>query len=97
MTSFVANVLGLPRITVARVEADLFSLPDGARFAVAGPGGMGETDRAIGFLVDNLDAARAELEAAGADPDIPAENADHRYLHFTAPDGQLYELVERRR
>ena len=88
---------GRLRIAVAGVEADLFSLPDRARFAVAGPGGIGGTDRAIGFLVDDLDAARAELEAAGADPDNPAENADHRYLHFTAPDGQLYELVERRR
>ncbi len=97
MTSFVSDVLGLPPIAVDGVEADLFSLPDGARFAVAGPGGMGDTRRAIGFLVDNLDAARVELAAAGARPDEPQHNADHRYLHFTAPDGQLYELVEPRR
>jgi hypothetical protein len=24
------------------------------------------------------------------------ENAEHRYAHFRAPDGRLYELIERR-
>ena len=26
----------------------------------------------------------------------PATNETDRYVHFTAPDGQLYELIERR-
>jgi len=94
MSEFVGTVLGLPRITDAGVDADLFGLPDGARFAVSSALGMGPTARAVGFLVDDLDAARAELEAAGARPDEPSETALHRYLHFTAPDGHLYELVE---
>jgi catechol 2,3-dioxygenase-like lactoylglutathione lyase family enzyme len=89
-------VLGLPRVDIAGVEADLFELPDGARFAVASPGEMGETGRTIGFLVEDVGAALDELRAAGvAVDDEVAENADYRYAHFRAPDGRLYELVER--
>ena len=97
MTTFVQDVLGLARTAVAGVEADLFDLPDGSSFAVASPAGMGATDRSVGFLVDDIDLAVQELRAAGAevDQDISG-NARERYVHFRAPDGQLYELVERR-
>lgn len=95
MTQFVRGVLGLPQVKVDGVEADLFKLPDGSSFAVASPGGMGESTRSLGFLVANLDEAIAELKAAGVTTDAPASNAVERYVHFTAPDGHLYELVER--
>ena len=58
---------------------------------------MGDTDRSIGFLVEDLDAAVAELRAAGYAVDDPAQNERQRYVHFRAPDGHLYELVEDRR
>ncbi|WGL50971.1 VOC family protein [Nocardioides sp. BP30] len=96
MTPFVADVLGLPKQEVEGVEVDLFELPDGSSFAVSWPGGMGETTRSLGFLVADLEAASAELTAAGIAVGEPGENERERYLHFTAPDGQLYELVERR-
>ena len=97
MTAFAADVLGLERVEDPGVEADLFALPDGSRFAVADPRGMGETSRTIGFLVEDLDAAAAELRAAGAwVADEAGENAAERYRHFRAPDGKLYELIERR-
>ena len=95
MTRFMAEVLGLPQVQVDGVQADLFGLPDGSSFAVASPGGMGESDRSLGFWVADLDEAVAELAAAGVATDAPAENARERYVHFTAPDGHLYELVER--
>jgi glyoxylase I family protein len=57
---------------------------------------MGDTARSIGFLVADLDAAIAELRAAGVEVDEPAANDRHRYAHFRAPDGRLYELVEER-
>jgi hypothetical protein len=46
-------------------------------------------------LVDDVEAAAVELRATGieTDPEISA-NARQRYLHFRAPDGQLYELIE---
>ena len=97
MSAFVRDVLGLTPAQVAGVEADLFRLPDGSSFAVASAGGMGATERSIGFLVGDIETAVQELRAAGAavDEEISG-NARERYVHFRAPDGQLYELVERR-
>ena len=95
MAQFVIDTLGLSRRHVEGVEADLFGLPDGSSFAVASPGGMGESARSVGFLVASLDEAVAELHASGVATDTPASNARERYVHFTAPDGHLYELVER--
>ena len=97
MSTFVRDVLGLTPTQVAGVEADLFDLPDGSSFAVASAGGMGETDRSIGFLVGDIEAAVRELRAAGNEVDEEVSgNARERYVHFRAPDGHLYELVERR-
>jgi catechol 2,3-dioxygenase-like lactoylglutathione lyase family enzyme len=96
MAAFVADVLGLESAPAGGVCADMFGLPDGSSFAVAGPREMGETSRTIGFLVADLEAAVAELRAAGVEVDEPAENDRHRYVHFRAPDGRLYELVQER-
>ena len=96
MADFLGTTLSLPRAHVDGVEADLFALPDGSSFAVASPGGMGDTPRSIGFLVDNLDAAATRLREAGIELGPLSENERERYLHFRAPDGELYELVERK-
>jgi glyoxylase I family protein len=95
MAAFAEQVLGLARTTHAGAYADMFELPDGTRFAVADerddhPG----TSRTVGFLVDDVNAARLELLAAGTEVDEPQENERHRYVHFVAPDGEIYELVE---
>ena len=96
MTAFLRDTLQLQAASDAGVEADLFELPDGSRFVVAGVGGMGETVRSIGFLVSNLDALVERLRNAGCEVGAPATNDRHRYVHFRAPDGQIYELVENR-
>ena len=96
MIRFVQDTLGLRRVQIGGVEADMFALPDGSHFAVADPRGMGDTDRSIGFRVEKLDDAIAELRSAGVEVDDPAENDRQRYAHFRAPDGRLYELVEDR-
>jgi len=96
MALFVQDILGLRRTQIGGVEADLYALPDGSHFAVADPRGMGDTDRSIGFRVEHLDDAIVELRAAGLAVDDPAENDRQRYVHFRAPDGKLYELVEGR-
>ena len=97
MSDFVGDVLGLPRVVLDGAEADFFDLPDGSTFAVASPAGMGETRRSIGFLVDDLQAALEELRGHGVetDPEV-SENETMRYAHFVAPDGRLYELIEKR-
>ncbi|MFF7632955.1 VOC family protein [Kitasatospora sp. NPDC008050] len=96
MAAFLGSTLALPRVQVDGVEADVFALPDGSTFAVASPGGMGDTPRSVGFLVDDLDAAAAGLREAGVDVGPIGENERERYLHFRAPDRELYELVERK-
>jgi glyoxylase I family protein len=97
MRAFLRDVLGMAPASVEGVEADLFDLPDGSSFAVASPQGMGATERSLGFLVDDVDRARAELTAAGVPVDaLVSSNERERYVHFTAPDGHVYELVERR-
>ncbi|HEX5469772.1 MAG TPA: VOC family protein [Gaiellaceae bacterium] len=49
------------------------------------------------FEVDNVHAARRELEEAGVEIVGPA-GRDKRWewIHFRAPDGNLYELASRR-
>ena len=95
MADFVRNVLRLVPADISGVDADMFELPDGSSFAVAAADGMPE--RTVGFLVEDLDVAIAELRAAHVDiDDEVATNDRFRYVHFRAPDGQLYELVELR-
>jgi glyoxylase I family protein len=94
MVEFVGTTLGLEHVEDSGVEADLFELPDGSRFAVAQVGSMGETSRSLGFLVTDLDEAVTSLRSSGIDVDEPTANDTHRYVHFRAPDGHLYELVE---
>jgi hypothetical protein len=95
MVAFLEQVLELPRRQVADVEADLFALPDGSTFAIAWPGGMGESERSIGLLVADLEEAMSELRATGVSVGEMAISSVWRYAHFVAPDGQLYELIER--
>jgi catechol 2,3-dioxygenase-like lactoylglutathione lyase family enzyme len=96
MTAFVTDVLGLTPTSSDPEYADMFALPDGSGFAVSDerePGGG--TSRTVGFLVADLDAAVADLRSHGVDVDEPGGNEGYRYAHFVAPDGDLYELVER--
>jgi catechol 2,3-dioxygenase-like lactoylglutathione lyase family enzyme len=98
MAALVGEVLGLPSVAVEGSGHDFFALPDGSTFAV-GPSdaaGAGAGDpRTVGFLVDDVDEAAAELRAAGVPTDDEVSvNARYRYIHFRAPDGHVYELVE---
>lgn len=50
---------------------------------------------AVGFLVDDLDLAAVELQQTGTEIVLPIQHGDHRaWLHFRAPDGFIYELVQ---
>jgi glyoxylase I family protein len=56
------------------------------------------SDTNLGLLVDDVEAATAELAGRGVEPDGPLLESDaFRYRHFRAPDGRRFELVERRR
>jgi catechol 2,3-dioxygenase-like lactoylglutathione lyase family enzyme len=95
MACFVRDVLGLEQVSSRGLDAEVFALADGSSFAVTSPDGTDDTERTIGFLVEDITEAAAELRAAGIDTDDEVSaSATQKYLHFRAPDGHLYELVE---
>jgi tRNA (Thr-GGU) A37 N-methylase/catechol 2,3-dioxygenase-like lactoylglutathione lyase family enzyme len=97
MATFLRDVLGLEPTAIEGLDVDAFRLPDGSTVLVTDEGEGGAARRTVGFEVADIDAAHAELVAAGiASEPEPAENAAFRYAHLRAPDGYLYELVERR-
>jgi glyoxylase I family protein len=94
MAHFTSEVLGLLPIKVHDSEAAFFQLPDGSMFAVAETDGMGSA-RTVGFGVTDVVAAWHELREHGVEVDDEInENERYLYVHFRAPDGQVYELVE---
>jgi catechol 2,3-dioxygenase-like lactoylglutathione lyase family enzyme len=94
MAALVRDVLGLPSVPVEGSGHDFFALPDGSTFAIGPADGAGGDGRTVGFLVDDVDHAAAELRAAGVPTDDEvAVNARYRYAHFRAPDGHVYELA----
>ncbi len=95
--AFFRDVLDLP-VEHAEDDFTVLRLPDGATVEVFGPASAFDahlTHPVAGFLVEDLDAAAAELEAAGAEIVLPRQGDDERgWLHFRAPDGFVYELAE---
>ena len=96
MADFARDVLGLVPRADADADATCFGLPDGSSFAVQATHDLELAERTVGFLVDDLDAALGQLRARGVATDGVAETDVGRYVHFRAPDGQLYELVQQR-
>jgi catechol 2,3-dioxygenase-like lactoylglutathione lyase family enzyme len=94
MGAFCRDVLGMTPAVDSGVSGALFALPDESRFAVVDEWEPGVGGRTIGFLVADIESASAELRGAGVETDAVQENDRQKYVHFTAPDGQLYELVE---
>ena len=76
-----------------RVAASSVPLEDGSSFAVS-PTDDDVAERTVGFLVADVDQALTELRAAGVATDDVSATDRHRYVHFRAPDGRLYELVQ---
>jgi predicted enzyme related to lactoylglutathione lyase len=98
MTSFVGDTLGLSKV---HEEPDfaVFRLPNGDSVEVFGPGDTEHehfnTGPVVGFLVDDVKEARANLEATGTTFVGPVHKAEDggTWSHFTAPDGNVYELT----
>ncbi len=49
-----------------------------------------------GFLVDNVQAAAAELRSAGVEIlfESAVDNSGNAWVHFRAPDGNIYEFTQ---
>lgn len=70
------------QVEIYRPEEDFHS------FFTSGP--------VVAFLVDNVDEARAEMEAAGIEFIGPIQRAGSTsWNHFKAPDGTVFEIMSR--
>ena len=98
MTRFAEDVLGLERAFGENGKAG-YKLPDGGFFEVFGPGhpGGGHPESGVvgGFEVEDVGAARAELEATGAEVGALQSQGPIGWFYFRAPDGNFYEIVGR--
>lgn len=75
-----------------------FTLQNGTEVHVYGPADEDHdffgTGPVVGFLVDDVDQARAEMEAAGVTFIGEVQHSATRvWNHFRAPDGNVYELI----
>jgi catechol 2,3-dioxygenase-like lactoylglutathione lyase family enzyme len=95
--SFFRDVLGLT-VFHGSENLSVLRLPGGEWVEVFGPGHehFGEFNRGpvVEFLVDDLAAARAELEAKGAEF-LHGDHAwgDFVWAHFRGPDGNIYGIT----
>jgi hypothetical protein len=97
MVDFCRTVLGLSQ-TSSEDGMAVFQLPDGDLFEVFDAQVFTDefmTHPVAGFLVDDIDGARAEMEAKGIQfiGPIHGDSQDYRWTHFRAPDGFVYELT----
>ena len=58
---------------------------------------LGDGRAMLGFLVDDVEAAAAELAAHGVEPAGELlTGGGFRYRHFAAPGGLVFELLDQR-
>lgn len=94
-TEFFTKIFGLQPEPLEGFPADVFSFEDGSSLGVVQVPDPVAATRTIGFWVEDLDEAVAELDRLGIAHDEIGSNRLGRYVHITAPDGRLYELVEK--
>lgn len=97
MTEFCRDLLGLAQSHFEPGFA-VFELPNGDVLEVFGPQQSMNTfmtHPVAGFLVDDIAAARREMEAKGIEfiGPIHKDTDDYQWTHFRAPDGFVYELT----
>lgn len=93
---FLADALGASVEPAGEIQRLVF--PNGSELAVVPPDYVEPpSDTLLGFLVDDVEAATAELALKGIEPD-GGLNAGYgfRYRHFRAPDGRRFELLDRK-
>jgi catechol 2,3-dioxygenase-like lactoylglutathione lyase family enzyme len=77
-----------------------FRLPNGTEIHVYGPADDDHrffgSAPVVGLLVDDVELARAAMEAADVEFIGPIQSADgSRWNHFHGPDGNVYEIMSR--
>ncbi len=99
MKVFCATVLGA-KLVHEKPGFLAFAAPNGDRLEFFGPAEQNHqhftTGPVCGFEVDDIVAARVALEAAGVEllSDVMGEPGRTQWVHFRAPDGNVYEIVK---
>jgi catechol 2,3-dioxygenase-like lactoylglutathione lyase family enzyme len=100
MVDFLENTLGLAPEHSGEGQW-VFSLPDGAKAEVFSSDSPHNahfgTAPVAGFYVDDVRRAAEELRAAGIEivnGPVVEDDGDAAWVHFRAPDGNLYELTQ---
>jgi predicted enzyme related to lactoylglutathione lyase len=99
MAGFFRDVVGLDAIA-ERPDFVVFRMPDGDQVEIFGPEGPNPPEQfahnevVAGLLVDDMDAAIAELQAAGIEliGERGSGGGGYSWQHFRAPDGKVFEL-----
>ena len=97
MVNLYQNIMGL-EITHQESGFVVIDLPHGDRVEVFGEASSYNTfftNPVAGYLVDDISAARAEMESQRIEFIGPAEVMEDGYAwaHFRVPDGFIYELT----
>lgn len=102
MVGFLRDVLGL-RVNFEEPTTVEFETTEGDEIQVMAPGhpyheffGEHANGPVPLFEVDDVHAARRELEAAGVELiGVTERDSNWEWIHVRAPDGNLYELASR--
>lgn len=95
---FFQNVLGLrPALDIPGFR--VLKLPDGSTVEVFGPDSDVNrhftTGPVAGFLVDDVEVAANELRANGVEIlHTAGDESGNAWVHFRAPDGNIYEFTQ---
>ena len=97
MRNIFQNVMGM-KLTHREPGFLVWELPNGDKVELFGEESSYNTFFAhpvAGFLVEDIDSARTEMEAHGIEFIGPTERAEdgNAWAHFRAPDGFIYELT----
>ena len=89
-------------LEIVRQEYDMvgFSFPDGTEMEVWRPEddfhSFFTTGPVVGFRVDDVEQARARMEAIGIEFFGPVQRSEGAsWTHFRGPDGNVYEIIGR--
>ena len=99
MAGFFRDVVGLDAI-LDEPDFIVFRMPNGDQIEIFGPDGpnpaeqFAHNDVVAGLLVDDIDAATAELVQAGTERigERQTTGGGYSWQHFRAPDGKVFEL-----
>lgn len=95
------NVFHL-KIYVDEPNFSVFGFPNGSLYELYGPGSPqrpwknGVNGFAVGFAVDDIQAAIRELKKAGNEllGDIQSAGPDYKFQFYRAPDGRVYAVSQ---